>query len=45
MDCDRFRDLLLQVTKILPLSSDAACAFGIIPPCHEPARLLVTPDL
>ncbi len=45
MNCNRFRDLLLQVTEILSLSGDAARAIGIIPPCHEPARLLVTLDL
>ena len=45
MNCDRLRDLLLQITEILPLSGDASCAIGIIPPCHEPAGLLVTLDL
>jgi hypothetical protein len=45
MSRHRVRDLLLQVAEILPLRGDAACATRIIPPRHEPARLLVTLDL
>jgi len=45
MNCDRLRDLLLQIAQILPLRGDATGTIRIIPPCHEPARLLVTLDL
>ncbi len=45
VNCDRLRDLLLQIAEILPLRGDAACAIRVIPRCHEPARLLVTLDL
>ena len=41
----RVRDLLLQVAEILALCGDAAGAIRIIPPGHEPARLVVTLDL
>jgi hypothetical protein len=42
---DRVRDLLLQIAQILALRGDAAPAIRIVPPCHEPTRLLVTLDL
>jgi len=45
VNCYRFRDLLLQIAEILPLRSDATGAIRVIPPCYEPARLLVTLDL
>jgi len=45
MNRHRVRDLLLQVAEILPLRGDAAFATRIVPPCHQPARLLVTLDL
>ena len=45
VNCDRLRDLLLQIAEILPLRGDATPAIRIIPPCYEPARLLVTLDL
>ena len=45
VNCDRLRDLLLQIAEILALRGDATLAIRIIPPCDEPARLLVTLDL
>jgi len=42
---DRFRDLLLQIAEILPLRRYATRAVRVVPPCHEPTRLLVTLDL
>ena len=37
----RLRDLLLQIAQVLPLRCDATGPIGIIPRCHQPARLLV----
>ena len=45
VNCDRLRDLLLQIAEILPLRGDATHAVRVIPRCHEPTRLLVTLDL
>jgi hypothetical protein len=42
---DRVRDLLLQISEVLPSRGDATRSIGIVPRCHEPARLLVTLDL
>src|SRR5947207_2651253 len=42
---NRLRDLLLQIAEVLALSSDPARSVRIVPPCHQPARLLVTLDL
>jgi hypothetical protein len=45
MNCDRLGDLLLQIAEIVTLRRDAARSIRIIPPCYEPARLLVSLDL
>ena len=45
VNCDRLRDLLLQIAEVLPLRGDATCPIRTFPPCYEPTRLLVTLDL
>ena len=42
---DCFRDLLLQVSEILPLRRDSAVSSGVVPRCHEPPQLLVLLNL
>ena len=37
----RLRDLLLQIAQVPPLRCDATGPIRIVPPCHQPARLLV----
>lgn len=44
VNCHCLGDLLVQIVEALPLRCDAA-AVPVIPPCHQPARLLVTLDL
>jgi len=45
VNCDRVRDLLLQIAEVLSLRGDATRSIRVVPACHEPARLLVTLDL
>jgi len=42
---DRIRNLLLQIAKVLSLRRDTTPSIRIVPPRHEPTRLLVTLDL
>ena len=40
----RLRDLLLQIAQVLPLRCDSTGPIGVVPRCHQPARLLVAQD-
>ena len=45
VNCDRIRNLLLQIAQVLPLRRESTGSIRIVPPRNEPARLLVTLDL